>query len=562
VRTLTFFLILFQISLFGQFPSNYTPTYDEAIIYYQRIVQDHPEKARLLTIGQTDAGKPLHYLIIDSKGDFSPESIRADGRPVTMILNGIHPGEACGINASITFAMQKAAEHRGGHVYVIIPIYNVGGALNRNSHSRANQNGPEEYGFRGNAKNLDLNRDFIKSDSQNAFAFAKLFHLWKPHILIDTHTTNGADYQPNLSLLSPFPEKLDKMQAIFLKKELEPYLYEYMKNAGDEMIPYVNFKGSTPEDGIYAFIDLPRYSSGYASLFNTIGFTVEAHMLKSFDQRVESTLNFLNGIDRFLTERGEMVVELKKIADKTTKEAEEFVTKWQHGKGMDSLEFPGYESTFSESVLTGGRFVKYDRNRPYRRQVPYYNEVMGIYKSVVPDYYIIPQAWSEVIQRLEANGVEMERLSSDTLIEVTARYADYYETIEKPYEGHYLHKNVGTLEKVETIRFFAGDVMIPTNQVARRYLANTLDPQSEDSFFCWNFFDSVLNQKEYFSSYLFEKTAEEILERNPMLRRQFELEKQNSRSFAEDSYAQLKFIYENSQFHEKGHLRIPVYEIR
>jgi hypothetical protein len=31
--------------------------------------------------------------------------------------------------------------------------------LNRNSTSRTNQNGPEEYGFRGNARNFDLNRD-------------------------------------------------------------------------------------------------------------------------------------------------------------------------------------------------------------------------------------------------------------------------------------------------------------------------------------------------------------------------------------------------------------------
>ena len=158
--------------------------------------------------------------------------------------------------------------------------------------------------------------------------------------------------------------------------------------------------------------------------------------------------------------------------------------------------------------------------------------------------------------------MEMTRFDSDTLIEVTAKYVSYYETLETPYEGHFLHKNTGVVEREEQIQFYAGDVLVSTEQVARRYLANTLDPQSEDSFFNWNFFDSVLNQKEYFSSYLFEKTAAEILERDNMLRRTLELKKRKDPSFADDARAQLKFVYENSKYYEKGHLRLPVFELR
>lgn len=550
------------MNAFGQFPSNYTPTYAETIAFYERIAADHPGTAQLNTIGKTDNGKPLHYLVIDPKGEFSPESAELNEQAVTLIINGIHPGEACGINASIMFALQKAAEPTEGLVYVIIPIYNVGGALNRNSNSRANQDGPEEYGFRGNAKNLDLNRDFVKADSKNAQTFSKLFHLWNPHVLIDTHTTNGADYQPSITLISTFPEKLDPMQATFLKREMEPSLYQQMKELGDEMIPYVNFKGRTPEDGIYTFLDYPRYSTGYAALFNTLGFTVEAHMLKPFDRRVEATHNFLQCMDAFLSEKSSMVIKLKEIADQNTVKAESFYTKWQIGKGIDSLSFPGYEAKNSTSLLSGEAFVEYDRKKPYRRDVAYYNEVKGYYRVVVPEYYAIPQAWSEVIDRLEANNVEMHQFTSDTLIDVTSRYASYYETSKNPYEGHYPHQNIGTSERKETIQFFEGDYLIPTQQKARRYLAATLDPQSEDSFFGWNFFDSVLNQKEYFSSYLFEKTAAEILERDQNLRRSFESKKQNDPAFAKDGRAQLKYIYESSIYYEKGHLRIPVFEVR
>ena len=99
---------------------------------------------------------------------------------------------------------------------VIIPVYNVGGALNRGSYSRANQNGPEAYGFRGNARNLDLNRDFIKCDSRNARSFNRLFNQWKPDVFVDTHTSNGADYQYVMTLISTQKDRLGGALGEFL----------------------------------------------------------------------------------------------------------------------------------------------------------------------------------------------------------------------------------------------------------------------------------------------------------------------------------------------------------
>jgi hypothetical protein len=81
-----------------------------------------------------------------------------------------------------------------------IPIYNIG-ALNRNSTTRANQDGPEIYGFRGNGRNYDLNRDFIKSDTKNTKSFAELFHKLNPDVFIDNHVSNGADYQYKLTYI-------------------------------------------------------------------------------------------------------------------------------------------------------------------------------------------------------------------------------------------------------------------------------------------------------------------------------------------------------------------------
>ena len=57
------------------------------------------------------------------------------------------------------------------------------------------------------------------------------------------------------------------------------------------------------------------------------------------------------------------------------------------------------------------------------------------------------------------------------------------------------------------MQFQKGDWYIPMNQVANRFLIETLEPQAEDSYFAWNYFDAILGQKEGYSAYAFEDIA-------------------------------------------------------
>ncbi len=562
MRTYLSFFILCLISLYASGQSNTTPEYKEVITAYQELAAAYPKVCKLLTGGATDSGKPLHLFVIDPTGYFKPTEKDKRNMPVCLIMNGIHPGEPCGINASIAFVREKVANPDKNVVYCIIPVYNIGGALNRNSHSRANQNGPESYGFRGNAKNLDLNRDFIKCDSKNALSFTALFQEWRPEVFIDTHTSNGADYQPNITLISSFPEKLIPMQAKFLEMEFEPFLYNNMKEKGDEMIPYVNVFGKSPDGGIEAFTDLPRYSMGYTSLFNTISFTTEAHMLKPFDQRVASTLNFLNAMSTFLVSRGDILVEMKKVADARTAEMKSFKYNWKLTSSSDSIEFPGFKADSVLSEVTGLYQLVYLRDEPYRKNIPYYHTHEGQDVAKLPESFLIPQAYDDVITRLKMNQIKVDKLKQDTLIEVTSTYIDSFKTVDYPYEGHYLHYNTSVIKRKQKVQFYAGDYFIKTKgQESRRYLAQVLTPEAEDSFFNWGFFDSSLGQKEYFSSYVYDETARMILERNPSLRRAFEAKRQADFDFSQNARAQLEYIYVNSENYEITHKRLPVFEV-
>ncbi len=540
---------------------NTTPEYDEIIEAYRSLSHEHSSYSRLIEVGSTDAGLPLHLFIIDPSGKFDPEHSHSNDALVCLIMNGIHPGEPCGIDAALAFAEAKAAAPSEGIVYCIIPVYNVGGAMNRNSTSRANQNGPEAYGFRGNAKNLDLNRDFIKSDALNTFAFAEIFHNWQPHVFVDTHTSNGADYQPNITLISTIPERLHPLQGRILTADLLPKLYRAMEEADEPMLPYVNTVNGLPESGLKAFTDLPRYSTGYASLWGTIGFTTEAHMLKPYAQRVEATRTFIEVLDTLLQGNKQNIISIKKAADAQVKTSKAFSTRWKLSDEADSVSFAGYRVDSITSAVTGMGRVKYNRQRPFTEKVAYYNTHEPDRTFDLPAAFVIPQAWSEVIERLEANGIKMRILPQDSTLEVTAHYVEHYNTVTAPYEGRYLHFDTEVSSRTVPLTFRKGDVIINCNQAGNRYLAHVFDPISDDSFFNWGFFDAVLMQKEYFSTYLFEETAAEILKRNTMLSKEFQEKKRSDPEFASDARAQLDFVYRNSKYYEDSHRRIPVFRL-
>jgi hypothetical protein len=185
-------------------------TYFEAIDWYKNLDKVSPQ-VLLKQMGMTDAGYPLHVVLVSSDGKFDAGQWHKQNKAVILINNGIHPGEPDGIDASMLLLrdiVTKKIKLPDNVCLAFIPVYNIGGCLNRGSTSRANQNGPTEYGFRGNAQNLDLNRDFTKNDSKEAKAFAQIFHLLDPDILIDNHVSDGADYQHTMTLLTTQYDKL------------------------------------------------------------------------------------------------------------------------------------------------------------------------------------------------------------------------------------------------------------------------------------------------------------------------------------------------------------------
>lgn len=550
------------LTVFENSNGDETATYEETISYYNLLAENFPEIS-IYPNGETDSGKPLHTVIYNAKGTSqSIETLRQENR-IVLINNGIHPGEPDGIDASMMLFRDLAIgkiKPLQNTIIVAIPVYNIGGSLNRNSTTRTNQNGPKEYGFRGNARNYDLNRDFIKADTKNTRAFAEIYHRVQPDLFIDTHVSNGADYQYTLTHLFTQHNKLGGTLGQFLHDSIMPALERSLNKKSWDITPYVNVFNRTPETGFSQFFDSPRYSTGYTTLFNTFGMMVETHMLKPYKQRVQGTYELLVSMMEIVEQKGNTIRVLRNKNHWSPGESyplawELDTTKWS------VLNFKGYEGDYINSNITGKNRLRYDRSRPFDKEVRYNNYFKPVSSAIIPKAYVIPQGWHNILELLKLNNVKMTPLKHDTLMAVESYKILDYATRKSPYEGHYSHYNTAVKGTIVDLNFKKGDYLIYTEQYALRYLLETLEPVAPDSFFNWNYFDTILQQKEGFSPYVWEDVAHELLKTDNHLKLEFDIKVNNDEDFANNWYSQLDWIHKHSKFYEKAHLQYPIYRI-
>lgn len=565
IRFLFFFLfaVLSHVNLAqSKWSGNTTPTYPELISYCTKLTSLHPE-IEMYEMGQSDYGEPIYLVIINGAGDSVQTFEKAKKSTTLLVNNAIHPGEPDGINACLIWIenwINKGKLTTELPVIGIIPAYNVGGMYNRSSTSRANQNGPEEYGFRGNARNLDLNRDFIKADAENTKSFYRIFHALDPDVFVDNHVSNGADYPYTLTYISSVKERMAPSLRKLTYGQLIPYMTKVLRKHKWELFPYVELKGKTPEEGIVAFNDLPRYAMGYASLFNSISFTVETHMLKPFPERVKATYDFLDELICWIGGHSKTIESDRTKAKLWAKSLQVYYYNYDLDDTKDSIWFKGFEVEYLKNETTQLAHLNYNKSKPYEKYIPHYNKHAAKDSLRAPDYYVLSAQEKKAKEILAINRIEYSELKNDTLLKLGVLVVKDFKSLTKPYEGHFKHTQI-ELAQISTqyVKLKKGDWIIPTKQEQALFIHSVLWPEAEDSFTSWNFFDSYLQQKEYFSSYVFKDKINEIVAKNPQLKETFEQKLKSDPSFASSEWDQLYYIYANSPYFEQTFMRLPVY---
>lgn len=563
---LVFCTLVIRTSAQWRFSGDSTPTWDHVIERYAEFDRTR-SGTTLVEIGQDDDGSPIHLFVLSDGSGSTPDSIRASGKNILWITNGIHPGEPDGIDASLLLAqaLLDSDQYMGllaNNAVCIVPIYNVSGARQRNSTSRVNQIGPAEYGFRGNSRNLDLNRDFIKADSRNTRSLIHALNTWDPDVYFETHVSNGADHQFVMELLVTHPDKLDSNLRRFMHQRLMPCQQEWMEQRGHLMCPYFETLYHIPEQGLTGFVDGPRYSTGYNALRQRIGVLSESHMLKPYADRVNATFELMLGTLAAMNEHARELQEARGRAKASACEQMMYASDWIiDTTAVAALPWKGYTADTTTSAVSGLPRWRYHRDRPTDVQVPWMNTATPRVRIERPVAYLIPQAWHEVIGRLRLDDVPLTVIDKDTPYVVEVQRVDEFSTVKNPYEGHYLHREIRTTADVDTVMARAGDVLVPMGNPTDGLVMEILEPRCVDSFFAWGFFDAILQQKEWFSDYVFEDLAADLLKKDPALQAELQAERERDTAFANDAWAQLYFVYQRSPWFEPGYKRYPVLRV-
>ncbi len=527
-----------------------TPRYAETVAWLERLAKAAPE-LRLVSLGKSPEGRDIWMVIASKERAFTPEAMRATGKPIFLAQAGIHSGEIDGKDAGMmllrdmTVRGTKKALLDGAN-FLFVPIFNVDGHERFSAFSRINQRGPEESGWRTTSMNLNLNRDYAKLDSPEMRAMVRAIDAWGPDLYADLHVTDGIDYQYDVTWGNNGTNGYSPRSAQWLDRTLTPALERDLRAAGH--IPGRLVFAVDSRDvgkGIAGWTSSARFSHGYGDLRHVPAILVENHSLKPYDQRVLGMEVWMETVLRTLGSDGATLRQA--IAADRALRPVRVPLAWKSDEGIPPrIDFLAIESLLVESEVAGGAVPQWT-GKPITVNVPYPQANTPALTVTRPKAYWVPPQSREIIERLAIHGVRMERFAEPREVDVEIYRIVDPKLAPVPSEGHV--PVTATFKSERSRRVFApGAVRVPTDQPLGDLVVLLLEPQSPESFFRWGFFLGCLEETEYAEAYVVEPLARRMLAENASLRVEFDKALAADPALSKDPSARLLWFYRRSPF--------------
>ena len=529
-----------------------TPSYADTKVYLERLAAAAPKTIRLTRFGVSPEGRDLMLVVAAKGGEFTPEAAHASGKEIVMVQAGIHAGEIEGKDAALMLLRDiavagKHADLLDHAILVYLPIFNVDGHEHSNPYNRINQNGPAEMGFRATAQNLNLNRDYMKADAPEMRDWLAMFDAWMPDLFMDIHTTDGSDYQYDLTWYLEEWGPLDAGVKAWQNEAFKHSIFPAFDKMGHAQAPYLDLVDHRDiTKGVGNFGSGPRFSTGYVALRNRAALLVETHMLKSYETRVRATYDLIVATLRYFNLHPGTLRKAVEKADASHAEGSILPLVFKTTDKPVTMTLKGYAFSHVESDISGDTWVTYDPKTPKTYEIPFYRDLIATESVSLPAAYLVPASRPEIIDKLRQHGVRFERLAETRSLNVE-RYRLGSPTWDaKPFEGHHLLQNFTAAGETATIEFPAGSAVVPMDQPAANVAASLLEPRAPDSLLRWGFLDTVFEQKETPDARVAEKLARDMLATDPALKAAFDARLSADPAFAKDATARLAFFYERS----------------
>ena len=536
-----------------------TPDYDETMRYVRQL-EGASLWIRVESYGTSGQGRPLPLVIVSKDRAFTPAAARATGKPIVLIQNGIHAGEIEGKDASLALIRDLAVLRRRPElldhaILLVLPIFSVDSHERRSRWNRINQNGPDEMGWRSTPIGLNLNRDYLKAETPEMRALlSRVYTQWWPHLLVDNHTTDGAEYRHDVTYAFNHGPGTPPSIVAWLTEAFEGRVVDRLAAMGHLPAPYLTFRrGNDPASGVEFDDSRPRYSTGYPPLHGRAAILVETHMRKPYETRVRATYDLMVALlEELNAHPAELpaavaVAESAAVARGRERDPRRRAFVLTTKLAADSVGFPykGVTTRWERSDITGSLVARYAAT-PLDTTVWVHRKLEPDLTVTQPVGYLVPQEWTSCREHLDVHAVRYRRFARAWSDSVEMERIVEWKQDPKTFEGHH-NLTVSRIEVVRRLRTYRpGDLWVPLDQRSAAVAVQLLESQAPDGLALWNAFDTVLESKEYAEDYVMEPIARDMLRRDPVLAREFQAKLKSDPAFAADSAARVDFFFRRS----------------
>ena len=544
-----------------------TPSYDETLAFLRRLEKTSPYLS-LSFYGTSGEGRPMPLLVASKDKAFTPEAAAKAGKPVVLVLNGIHSGEIDGKDACLILLRDMALGNRpellDALTLLVVPIYNVDGHERPSKWNRPNQDGPVDgMGFRTTTQGLDLNRDFLKADAPETRALLSLVSAWSPDLFVDDHVTDGSDAQATVTVsYGGEPATAEPLRA-WLETVMRPALAE-VEEAGWKTAPYIEWvEPLDPAKGIDVGPTEPRYATGYMPLRGIPSVLVEMHAFKPYGERVRANAAFLSALLSRVGAAPKALKEARAAALDAARKApagSPFATAGETDLSRpEKIDFPGFAWEQVVSPVTGRPRLVWDATKPVSVPMPVYRHVKPTATTTRPAAYLVPAGWPRVEEALKAHGIRFTKLAEARSLSVGTFRASEPKLESFPYQGR-VRVSAKIAKGVETRTVPAGSLYVPLDDPLAPVAIQLLEPEGPDSLFSWGELDAALETKEYIDTRVLEPIALKMLKDDPKLAAEWEAKLKDPK-FAADVRARHRFFYTRTPYWDESVGLLPVFRL-
>ncbi len=538
-----------------------SPNYADTMSFVDRLVAANPTQFKSKTIGYSNSKRAIKMLIASEQGFFDAGQMANSTKPTVLIQAGIHAGEIDGKDAMFMLLRDIATGKRRDILkkvnILFIPILNVDGHERSSAFNRINQRGPVKMGFRTNANNLNLNRDFTKLDTPEVKSVLAVINDYNPNLYIDVHVTDGADYQYDVTYgYNPVFASESPAISDALNRYFKPVIDQTLTEQGHIPGPLVFVMDKQEfKSGLAGWVATPRFSNGWGDLRSLPTILVENHSLKPYKQRVLGTYVFIDGaIEALAAHKDKLANAVKKEQQFVPKQ---LIVKRGYAEQADYIKFKGIAYSKSVNALSNQQEVSYLGKKQDYDKLPIFWQKEVQHTVEVPKSFFIPPVYTDIIEKLALHGVSINKLSGANTQPLKMAKVSQYSFDNAPFEGRF--RVSARFDYVPATNVdLDGWFEVSTQQKAGELAVHLLHPEAPDSFFAWGEFNTIFQRTEYMENYALIPFAEKMLSDDPKLAEAFNKKLKQDKAFATNPEARLNWLYEHSPFYDQAYLKYPI----